>query len=400
MDGGVLMFDYLYSARLYRDSISEEPAKLEDLKYFVRQDKELDVQIIEKFPINFFGDTSESLKIKGTKALVDKFNEIYAEKIDIIEKLDNIEYIGLSDKDEVILNFKKDNLSAKGVYDFTYDFFEEHFRMGKYATFCIKEGYNDIVRENVNELIGLRKEDEKQYRLIMKNDELFLRGLTSNKYNNYDNNLALYLSLLSLHKFAKHYDLTYSLSEAYLSDSSLKVILEQETPVNIPNLGKVFFGVIISNSEVRDSTFSFEIRYRIIDLENNLGFSAIPDLKDSVFSLNHITGIDKLESKLGNMFKLRELQETMMSFIIELSNINRLSEDAIYYLYNQIIYSRNFKAETKKNIKDLYDKNLISNTITLIEALNKVDSLVTDIDEKMCLERIYHDIIKKITSRN
>lgn len=393
------MHDYLYSAMLYSNDVSDKTIKLSDLISVIRKERDLDKQVIERFPIENFGNGNEDLRVKGSKDLLDAFHKIYAEKMDIIDKLENIEYIGLSDKNEIILNFKND-FSATGIYDFTYEFFEEHFRMGRYANFCIEEGYNDLVRKNLDDLFKELKDEEKQYRLIMKNDNLFIRGLTSTRYKDYDNNLALYLSLLAIHKFAKENDIKYYLSKSFLSDSYMSLVLEQETPVNVPDVGNVYFGAVISNNELGDGAFSFEIRYRIVDATKKISFGAVPDIKDSVFDMNHLTGIDNVESKISRMFKLKELQETMLSYIIELKKVKSLSNNVIYDLIKRITNARNsFKSETRKSIQELYDKNLINNTLTLIEAFNKIDSLVTDIDERVYLERIYHEIIKELSGK-
>ncbi|MGR6001442.1 hypothetical protein ACT7C7_26960 [Bacillus cereus] len=75
--------------------------------------------------------------------------------------------------------------------------------MGKYGKFCIKNGYRDLLRENIEQLLVKLGEVEKQYRLLKIDNEYCLRGITSLRYRNYDNHLALYLSLLSIHSYAK-----------------------------------------------------------------------------------------------------------------------------------------------------------------------------------------------------
>lgn len=394
------MNEPLYSAELNPGNIVDTPAKLEDFRYFIREDRELDLAIREKFPINYFGNDNDKLCIKGTKLLVDKFEEIYSEKIDIFEKLENITYIGLSDKNQIILHFNNDfDTSASGVYDFSYDFCEELFSMGKYFNYCLKEEYEDLIKENINELIVKQKDVEKQYRLIKKNDIWFIRGLTSNRYNNYDNNIAIYLSLLFLNQYAKNNNINYKLVQAYLNDSSIQIVLEQEKLTVIDNLGKVHFGVIIRNSEIRESTLSIEIKYRIVDSRNSaISFSAIPALKDSVLNLMHGTGITRMEEKIQDLSHIKEIQESMLNFIRKLSGIEKLSEDAIYSILKEITNSRNFKAATKQKFRELYDKNLVNNTLSLIETFNVIDTITTDIDEKIFLERIYHKVIMMLTN--
>lgn len=380
------------------DEPNENCAKLVDFKYFVREEIEPDISIAEQFPISSFGSPSDILRIKGTETLISAFKSIYAKKLDVLEKLENLDYLGVTDKNEIILYFKNDDLTASGVYNFTYQFFEELFDMGKFSAFCIRNDYNDLLKDNLTRLFDERKTIEKQFRLIQKNNEFYLRGLTSPRYQNYDNNIALYLSLLHLHKFSLENNVMYKVTRAQLSDSEIRVFIEQEQPVDISGVGKMYFGIVLSNSEVRESALSIEMRYRLVG-ENDYTFAGTPELKDSLLTINHITGIDKIDRKFNSIRKLNDFQKSMITLISELKKIKTLSKDAIYKLYKKIIMSKNFKPETKKNFKDLYNKHDIENTKSLIEAFNKVNTITTDIDERTFLERIYHDLIIDLTSK-
>lgn len=390
------MNNHLYYSLI--DSPNENCAKLSDLKYFVREEMEPDISVATQFPISNFGDLNDILKIKGTETLISAFKSIYAKKIDLLEKLENLEYVGLTNNNEVILYFKNDDLKASGIYNFSYEFFEDLFDMGKFSAFCIKNNYNDILKDNLTQLFRERKTIEKQFRLIQRNEEFYLRGLTSARYQNYDNNIALYLSLLNLHKFAVENNIIYRVTRAQLSDSEIRVLIEQEQYVDIPEVGQMFFGIIVSNSEVRESALSIEMRYRIVG-ENDYSFAAVPELKDSVLTINHITGVDKINLKLSGLENLKNIQKSMIILVSELKQIKTISKDAMYSLFRKIIYSKNFKPKTKQNFRELYDKNDINNAKSLIEAFDKINSITSDINEQIFLERIYHDLIIELTRK-
>lgn len=389
------MNNHLYYSLL--DNLGEGYAKLSDLKYFVREDTEPDITIAAKFPITYFGSPGDTLKIKGTDTLLSAFEAIRAEKLDFVEKLEHIEYMGLTDGHEIILHFKNDSLTASSVYDFSHDFFDELFDMAKFANFCIRYEYYDLLRDNLTRLFTERKTSEKQFRLIQKNGDFFLRGLTSSRYQNYDNNIALYLSILNLHKFATENNVSYRISRARLSDSEVRVFFEQEQPTEIPSLGKVYFGIVVSNSEVREGAVSLELRYRLVDKDGR-SFAAT-DLKDSVLNINHITGVERMESRLSRIQNLSSIQNSIVTLITGLQNMKTLSKDAMYRLYQKIVYSKNFKANTKAKFKELYDQNDVDNAATLVEAFEKVNSITSDLDEKTFLERVYHELITELTRK-
>ena len=390
------MIDHLYYRELHNPA--DDTIKIKDLKYLLREEREVDDLIRKQFPLDSFDDLFADLNIKGSKALMDAFNSSYDQKMDILTSFGDVEYIGLDDKDEIILNFKNDDINASGIYNFTYTFLEE-FSMGKFGIFCIKEGYNDILKDNLVRLFKEMKDKEKQYRLIKKNEEYFLRGLTSNRYNNYDNHIALYLTLLSLHKFSKDNKIEYKVKSAYLSESAMSIFFEQEKPTLIPEVGNIYFGAAVNNSEIRESAYNFELRYRIEDLKDKTKqFSAIPNLMDSVFTLSHGMGIEKVAERVQNIFRLKQLQNSMLEFVVNLRKVKVLTAEIIFVLYRKIIYNKYFTAATKSRFKEIHEKNLVKNTLSLIEAFNLVNTVTTDFDERIFLERIYHEIITEITS--
>jgi hypothetical protein len=400
--GDRVMKNHLYYLELNAEQLGRSSANLERLGKLLRPDRDVDIKVKEMFPISNLGHPTKELKIKGSEVLLTEFEQIDIEaKFDKIEALSNIDYIGLTDKGEIILNFKDDKSSSTGIYDFTSDFFEEHFHMGKYANFCIKNDFEDLIKENVQELLIKLGSVEKQYRFIVKNDEVFLRGLTSKTYRNYNNNIALFISLLYLNKFAIENEIVFSIEHARISDSAIKIILEQENAVGIPGVGKVYFGIVISNSEIKQSTFSLEIRYKLVDEEDSTkSFTAIPVLRDSIFNVYHNTGIAKLEEKVGDINTLKNAQNSILTLIKEIKEIRTISDDTIFNLFRKITNNhQNFKAETRQNMQELYEKNIINNTLNLIQAFDKTTSITSDFDERVFLERIYHELISDLINR-
>lgn len=396
------MKNHLHYLELDSDSLGTSSITLEELgKKLLRLNSDIDLQIKDLFPASKFGNPNEKIKIKGSEALLANFDKIDEEKFDEIETLENIEYIGLNTEEQIILNFKKSKDSSEGIYNFTYDFFEDLFNMGKYSNFCIKHGYEDLIRENLSKLFLKLGSVEKQYRFIIKNKEIYLRGLTSNQYRNYNNNIALFISLLYLNKFAIENQTTFLVTHARMSDSAIKIILEQQNAIKVPGVGKVYFGIVISNSEIKDSAFSLEIRYRLIDEEDSTkSFSAIPVLRNSIFNIYHNTGLAKLGEKVGDTSSLKNAQDMMLALIKGIKDIKTISDDTIFTLFRRITNNhQHFRSETRKNMQELYDKDIINNTLNLIQTFDKVSSITSDYDEKVMLERIYHELISELVRR-
>jgi len=390
------MKDHHFKVHLKPWNINEASIKLGDLKYFVRHG-EVDEHIRKSFPIIKYGDFNEKLNIYGTRSLVDAFEQIDKVKLDIPEKLENIRFIGFSQNRQLILRFIEDRLNAIGTYNFTSEFLDNVFHMGKFSRFCFEHGYTDILKDNIEDLINKMGHVEMQYRLIKKDDKFLIRAITSTKYNNYDNHLAIYLALISLHDYAKNENIFFKVEEAHLSDSEIKIFIQQINPKIIIGFGKVYFGVLITNNELGKGTFSLEFRYKIID-ENGKNFNGIQDV---IFNIRHDTGIKNVTEKLINLNNISKMEETFLEHVYAVVNTPYLTENRLYKILKDIIEDkRKFGKETRQNVKKIRDDNLVNNTMTIIEVFDRLSEITTDIDERIYLERLYHKAINEIAKNS
>lgn len=396
------MENHLYSIELAKESIGTDSEKLKNMKYFLNEDKDIDRKIQDKFPISSFGNSEEFLRINGSKTLIEAYEKLDDEKYDFKETLGNIEYVGVYHDNEFIFNFPNQEIKAISIYNFKNEFLRE-FSIEKYADFCIKNNCNDLVKENLDDLFKRFESKEKQYRLLRDRDDKWrIRGITSPRYNNYDNSIAVYLSLLSVHKYAKTKGIFYNIDKAYLSDSSIYILFEQQEPVKVKDVGDVYLGIVVSNGEIRNRTLKFDIRYKVINNDKNMQFSAI--LNNSIFSIIHSMGISKVEESLNNLTKLDEHVSSIIKFISDLNYMEPLSNDATYMLMSDLIERITSCSDISKKTKDSYKQaefnKIVDNTLTLIEFLDKANSIETDIDERIFIERILQQVMENYINKH
>ncbi|MGG4467236.1 hypothetical protein ABER68_04255 [Paenibacillus alvei] len=397
------MENHLYFSRLIEGATDGSDGTLGDLSFFIKKELDyshVDKEIFEVFPITLFGNEEDRLNIGGSKDLIEQFKTIDAKKIDFLETLENVNFVGFSDDNEIILSFKgKDGseLTGTGIYDFTSHFLDSLFDLYKYAKFCLKNNNKDILRENIDHLFKQFKGIQRQYRLIEKNDTMYIRSLTTNLYKNYDNHIATYLTLLFFSKYTKETGKKYYVKSSLISDSELRVFLEQVEPIKIENFGYVYFGALVSNSEIREKTFSIELRYRVTDFKGENTFAGVPQLKDSILNVQHKAKVLTLQNKLNGLHEIESKQNEMIEFILKIGDIKKFTDNELFLLFNKITSNKVLKASTKNSFKELYDNNVINNALTIIEVFNKTSAIATDIDEKITLERVYHQVILEIT---
>lgn len=392
---------YLYSRKLTKDLLGSETRKLKYLKTLIDKSKELDCSISEKYPISYFGNENEDLRISGVKVLIEGFDEIDSEKMDIMAQYKNLEYVEVNDKKQIVLQFQceDETVKAHSIYSF-FDEFLEVFEASKYISYCIRKNYTSVIEKNIKWLLSFNADnEEKQYRLLKDTDGSWgVRGVTSKNYKNYDNSIVLYLSLLSLHKYSVEKNKFYHINFSSITDSSIYIFFEQDEPIDVPNVGKVYMGLAISNGEIRNSKFKAELRYRIENPQSGVSFSAI--FNSPVFSIMHNMNVQTIDMQLEKLFNLEDLESNMMSFVEKLNTSENLSEDSVYYLISDLLEKIKDCSDISKKTKDEFKKieveNMIQGTFTLISLFGKLNMISTDVDEKIFIERIYHKVISDL----
>ncbi|RFB13647.1 hypothetical protein DZB84_16950 [Bacillus sp. HNG] len=378
--------------------VSREVATVKDITLLVKKDREIDIEVLQNFPIELLDEELSSyLWVEGSRVLINSFLTIDNRKMDIVEKIGNISIIGISERQNLILNFQEDSLIAEGTYRFTYNFLDMLFQMGKFSSYCLDNKFEHILVETVCKLCNQIPSKQFQYRLIKHQEDWLIRGVTSTRYQNYDNHLALYLTLYSLHKHAKQASQWFVFEKAYISDSEIVVMFDQINPINIIDIGRLYFGVILINNEIKERTFSLECRFRLEDIEGN-SFGAIPpEGKETIFTIRHDSGLDSVNTKLFELHNLQSFKDRITDFIIDISKSPELSEDRIFSIFKKILSTRNkFSTDTRNSFKKLQEEQVISNSLHIIKVFHRLNELVTDVEEKIHLERIFYEVCLEI----
>ncbi|MGK9185697.1 hypothetical protein KXS12_26155 [Priestia filamentosa] len=367
----------------------------------------MDYEIRDAFPLSKFGNPSDNIEVEGSSDLIGTFNLIDNEKMDLTEKLEDIEFLGFQKENgEINLRFKNsDDLDSEGVYEFTGDFLNSLFNIKSFYEFAFNQediGTVNILSQTISELFREFPEKKRQYRFLKYEDRWVLRGITSaSMYKNYDNHLVLYLSLLAIHNYNKKAKSKFFVSGGNISDSDILISFEDKIPVHIEGLGDVYFRIFVSNGEIRQHRFSFEVAYRIDNGEYSFIGMPDPQLQEPLINITHSAKVESAKEKIDSIFELETHRGQILSYIKDLKNIKELSPDAIHFLFDKVIRSKQkFSQSTKNKIKELKEDNtLVNNTLTLIEQLSRINELTTDINEQIHLQRIYDDVIRSVTNK-
>ncbi|MEH6891131.1 hypothetical protein V7024_15790, partial [Bacillus sp. JJ864] len=379
------------------------------------KDQFIDSEIRNNFSISNFGNPNDVLKVKGISFILEGFiEEINQFKMDVSLTHNEVEFLGFTDDNEISLKFSNASIEgandifvkgiSSGKYNSTNECFRSWFDLGsKHIDFCLKDSRKEQVvnffTDYINKMFKALPDDRRQYRLLLdpknigqESSDLLLRGVTSEGYKNYDNNVVLYLCLLFLHKYAVKTGDYFKFTGGYVSDSDIKASFELEKPKRLKHGEEVYIGLVMSNNEIRKGVVSFTMYYKIV----HEGYSFRGIVKDPICEIVHTSGIEKLQQKLQELLKLDKHEIKMLNYIDRVAMTDKLSEDMIFYLFKSI-KSSELSSNTKSEAES--KKQAINSTMTIIQILDRLSDITTDVNELIHLQRIYDDVIKHLSEK-
>jgi hypothetical protein len=378
--------------RSFRNNEDDEYASYTDIQYLLRLESEDSDEVELGKAIKETTDwisKMDGCSIKGSKEVLELYNSIDNEKMDFILPLSEVEYNGFHNNNEIILEL--DGYRATGIYNFTGSFLESLFHMKRFGNFCFTHGERELLDENIQKLMTTQKEEVRLFRFLMDGDALFLRGLTTIRYKRYDNNIAIYLALNSLHRYSEENGVHIYVEKADITDSCLDITFVQEENFRIDKDTFVKVGVRLTNNEISVGKLSMQFIYTIYDGKNHQ-FRAIGD---TVIGIIHTYQIPTIEEKIKNFRNLSKYTNETIQYINAIKNRNRLDRDQLSLIFHRLSRTKDNKLTKKSRdtIDALYREEVIGNTYSLIELFGRIDSLITTIDEKLFLQVVFNELI-------
>ncbi|MCK8816745.1 hypothetical protein MWH28_05090 [Natroniella sulfidigena] len=321
----------------YDESCIEPDELLKLLRLDDESDKYRDKEILEIFHITKDSHKEALLNIKGVKPLIDIFENIEKEvnKKDIIRRWKEINFEDLkyelksskifdytkiilkSDKSEklgelVVKDLDADENEEIVSYPSAYDSFKEHFDHDSVMNLINQDKLRDLITEALekykNKMVNAENQNKKkQFRLIKDIESKsgwLVRSITSKGwYHNYDNNIALYLTLVVLMEFEKK----IILEKAEISDSEFRISFKY-TPLEQNNNIKIYLNLEVINSEFLGNALKFKIKH-IIESERLTFAITNPDSNEGI-TISNNSSLEKINIKIKKLIeKLKEQEE-------------------------------------------------------------------------------------------
>ena len=350
------------------------------------------------------------ISIKGSSTLftILKSMDSRYKKIDLRSNLKDIQFNYEKEFGIVFKNLReseyfhgspKEEIKAYPIHSGQRDFFQSLYNIDKYADSLLKNGYKDILNQNLESLKS-KEEHVRRYRLIhdTKEDEYYLRAIISeDRYYNYDNNIAFVIALLKLHYESLNSDIDYEIAFSEFNESAIRIFFKTTELKSIEGVGYLQNTIQVSNDEIKKEALRFSTVASILfknknDEEKNI-YIKPKDIKSRVLSITHGTGPRKAFDNLDNFARSSEIFESMFE---EVKKISKIKDHGQILHLVRIKIENSTTEEIKRHKEDMRKFLLveIKTTTQLLETFNKLIMLEgLEIDGKEYLRYLVYEAL-------
>ena len=337
----------------------------------------------------YLKNDGEKLSIKGSKNVIEAFNEISKNKYDNIVELKDLGTIEFfrgsnNSKYEVKLNVlsndgsKEISTTAETIYDGSENFLDKLFKINKFASFSLGIDGEEMIKDNIEFVKSKKPDTSFRFRFIEDKDKVYLRAVvTKDRYKLYDNNIILYIALVIIENYSLSNNSKFYVDNFHISDSKLYLSLLSSNPIKLGKGISIDTGIQISNSEISDGSVKFNFIYKI-----NNGRHQFSVLRDEVLKIDHGWRTGKIEDELSKINDLSELTNGVIKAINIVKLTSKPTNSVLFAIFDNLSKSR---SKTLTSYKGSFEslrnsEEIVNNTVSLLDLFCKVDQIIDDDD--------------------
>lgn len=383
--------------------------KVKDIIYLLKEN-EFEEELLESLDIACI--QNEFISIPGVNTVLNKLglvDEIY-QKIDHISTYTTLEFDSERKKKEEFaikfssLNDQVSGITALPIYSAQTDFFAKMNGMDKYASQLFSKGLSDIVYANLTLLQQNSKalKKKEKFRLLkeVETGDFFLRAIVSPKYKNYDNKVAFFVGLITLHNSYKGTNTRFRISNFEYNESFIRIFFESDRVEQLSNFGEVTQVIEISNDEIKGRALTFKCLLKISYFNKNQVVEgeifAKPQTTDkyNILRITHGQNVNTAIAKLKDISKVDSVTNTVFEDARNISKIDK--PDFIRDIIKRKIEgSRLEELQGHKNALSRELEPKVTNMYGLLKLFNKLNLVTDDPDVKEYLRYQFYDALSK-----
>lgn len=352
-----------------------------------------------------FKDFNGTLKINGSKKVVQVFNKMRNRKYDMSIPNKEFRVVGFPDvgkgfemKARVIAKDSEElAFEATTMYDAMATYLDKLAQMHRYARSVLGKEAESIILMDIEKLVALDPDKELKYRFISDGDpaedssKFYLRSVVDAKrYKLYDNGLVLYLGLMAVNNYALAGNVNFHVVDFQLTDSKMELYLLENNSKTLKGGVKVETGILISNSEIADGSVRFDLLYKISDGDKTVRLTG-----DKVLSFAHSWNSKVIKEKLDGLSKLNDFVEDIYSAVEKVKFSEKVGTELLFKIFDKLSHAKSLPMDLKTKIEN--EQDTANNTETLLSVLSRIEEISSKYgeDTNLFIQAKLHELLVK-----
>jgi hypothetical protein len=389
--------------------VSDKGAIVKEITQLLKGN-EFEIELLKSLEIDSIQD--EFISIPGAKTALDKLASVDGiyKKIDYDTTYRSLDFdTERKTKEDFAIKFtgvsdEVDEITAFPIYSAQTDFFSKMNGMDKYASQLFSKDLSSIVYANLELLqkdSAATKKKEK-FRLLKEVETgiFFLRAIVSHKYRNYDNKVALFVALITLHKSYKETGTNFRITNFEYSESYIRIFFESDRVEQLKTFGEVTQVVEVSNDEIKSRALTFKCLLKIgyydksEKVEGEIFAKPPTTDKYNILRITHGQNVDTAIEALKDISRVDSVTNTVFEDARNISAIDK--PDFIRDLVKRKIEgSRVEELQHHKNALARELEAKVDSMYGLLKIFNKLNLVTDDPEVKEYLRYLFYDALRK-----
>lgn len=352
---------------------------------------QIDDDVYDAFDGEEFAFDKSPIKIEGLRSA---FTELIPKTVwykqDYVTTFTNLNIVGLDQQGRLLVGVDGETNTFSATSEAVNQMFYS-MKMSTYANYLVDQEHLPILLTNFTYWFKEKTPDQKiLVRTVVEGAERIARCFATPFYQPIDNHIVLFVTSWALDKSG----FSFKVTGQQLKHSKMKMEFLSKESIKIQNVGEVFFGITVVNSEAKESTVEFHPICRVYNLDGTYTTMVV----SKHISISHRgKSVDPIVRKLTQISNLREYAEQAAEVVrlASTAKVNEILAFKIQVSLRDIVGSTIFDkyAETYSMLSSM-------DTFNLLEFFGRLNEIQAEDDEKQLeIQRLFWKTLRDVTKK-
>ncbi|MGU3374435.1 hypothetical protein [Chryseobacterium sp. M5A1_1a] len=293
---------------------------------------------------------------------------------------------------------------AKAEYDSVNMFYKDR-ELSKHINYLKKNGFTRPL-ENLNKSwetefsINEKLNKRRNYRFVKEFNNMYLRSITSDLYNEYGVAFSFVVAMLALHKAMQNdKGLNFSITSLSLNESKIDIIVSANDSVYVEEIkSHISSSISIRNNDLGNKSLSFTQTLKITRLQNTeREIYIFPKIKEDITTKTSVSHGTSIGTVLTTIDSMSEVIYSTNEFVTTFKGFYKTKNyDELRAKIEEKLVTSNSPFKNVRELKDLFKRNAVQsvdNLAKLLDMCGRAEVIDMDFDLKFKLRYLISNVL-------